>query len=111
MALRGRSVLILPSWFEGSPLAMLEAAASGMCVVVSRRCGMRDFLGDDPEAHGGCYVDLNAGSIASVLLDLADDPNRVARLGERARLRAESFTWEQCATDLEAAYRRALGDA
>lgn len=110
-ALSGYDTLILPSWFEGMPLAMLEGAASGLCVVVSRRCGMRDFLGDEPDVNGGLYVDLDAESIAAALLALADNPERVAVLGARARARAAEFTWERCSVDLESAYRHALRGA
>ena len=43
---REHSIFLLPSYFEGQPLAMLEAAALGMGIVTTNVCGMADFIID-----------------------------------------------------------------
>lgn len=44
---RKNDIFILPSFYEGLPLVLIEAIASGMNVVVSDLPGIRDFLGDE----------------------------------------------------------------
>jgi glycosyltransferase involved in cell wall biosynthesis len=34
----------LPSYFEGQPLTMLEAAAMGLAILTTNICGMADFI-------------------------------------------------------------------
>lgn len=53
--LNGLDALVIPSWFEGVPLVMLEALSCGIPVVASDRDGMRDLLPASwrfPPGHG-----------------------------------------------------------
>jgi glycosyltransferase involved in cell wall biosynthesis len=36
--------LVLPSFYEGQPLSMIEAATQGLAIVTTNVCGMKDFL-------------------------------------------------------------------
>ncbi len=44
---RNSDIFVLPSFFEGLPLVLIEAIASGMNVVVTDLPGIREFLGEE----------------------------------------------------------------
>lgn len=49
---RQSDIFVLPSYYEGLPLVVLEALASGMAVVVNDLDGLRAWLGDTVNASG-----------------------------------------------------------
>jgi glycosyltransferase involved in cell wall biosynthesis len=109
--LLGRAdVFVLPSWFEGMPLSLLEAAAAGLPIVATDTCGIRDVLRPiDPDRDGGRLVPPNDGAALHVALDeLVRDATVRRELGVRARARAHAFTWAGSADALEHVYLASL---
>ena len=102
---RRHSVFVLPSYFEGQPLAMLEAAAMGLAVLTTDVCGMRDFIVH--ERNGLLVPPGDAESLAGALTHLLARPEDVARLAQSARQAVQEFTWDRVAADMLAAYARA----
>ncbi len=104
------NVFVLPSWFEGMPLAMLEAAAAGLACVVSAVCGNLDvFRPDDPRRDGAILIPPNdADALYRALVTLADDAEMRSALGGRARERARQFSWETSAEATVTAYTSAI---
>jgi glycosyltransferase involved in cell wall biosynthesis len=104
-------VFVLPSWFEGMPLAMLEAAAAGLACVVTGVCGNLDvFRAQDPRQDGGILIPpSDADALYQALITLADDHRLRSALGARARERARHFTWSKNAERTLAAYSAAAG--
>ncbi len=102
-------IFVLPTWFEGMPLSVLEAAASALPCIVGATCGNLDiFPPGDPAAHGGILIaPRDSVALASAIRQLRDDPQLRVALGGRARQRARHFSWESTAEYLESAYRRA----
>jgi glycosyltransferase involved in cell wall biosynthesis/GT2 family glycosyltransferase/predicted O-methyltransferase YrrM len=102
-------VFVLPSWFEGMPLAMLEAAAAGLPCVVCALCGNLDvFRAADPRQDGAILIAPNdADALYRALLELVDSGKLRAELGSRARERARLFTWAANAQQTVAAYSAA----
>lgn len=88
-------LFVLPSWFEGMPLSMLEAAAAGLPCVVSAVCGHLDFFRpDDPQRDGGILVPRgDPGALEAALTKLIKDRALRLKLGDLARMRARQFTW------------------
>jgi glycosyltransferase involved in cell wall biosynthesis len=106
---RQNSILVLPSYFEGQSLVMLEAAALGLAVVATNICGMADFI--NSQVNG---VTVPVGDIVALqqaLTDLVNHPYRARALGEAARQTVQSYTWENSARQIDAAYTLALQDA
>jgi glycosyltransferase involved in cell wall biosynthesis len=102
---RRHSVCVLPSYFEGQPLSMLEAAALGLALVTTDCCGMRDFIRD---GETGLLVRPgDAVGLGACLSRLAADRAEVRRLGDAARRKAQEFTWENAAARLSVAYELA----
>lgn len=103
-------VFLLPSWFEGMPLSMLEAAGAGLACVVTSVCGNIDvFRRSDPQADGAILIPPHSSeALVAAVRTLADNAQLRARLGENARRRAHEFTWAHTADQALAAYRAAL---
>jgi glycosyltransferase involved in cell wall biosynthesis len=112
--LADHDVFVLPAWFEGGmPLATLQAAAAGLPCVVSCIGGhVEIFRADDPERDGALLVPPHdPDALAGAIERLAVDRHGARALGERARLRARSFTWRQTAQNLLRAYEAAQDGA
>jgi glycosyltransferase involved in cell wall biosynthesis len=103
-------VFVLPSWFEGMPLSMLEAAAAALPCVVCGVCGNLDvFRPDDPERDGAMLVaPSDPDALYEALVGLVDDPALRRTLGHRARDRARRFSWSDTAERSVEAYVAAI---
>ena len=102
---RSHAVFVLPSYFEGQPLVMIEAAALGLPIVTTDVCGMRDFI-----THGEQGFLTSVGDTAAQtrhLDELVSQPALARKLGEAARRRAQSHTWRTAAEKIEGAYAKA----
>ncbi len=92
---RRHAIYLLPSVFEGQPLTMLEAAASGLALVCTDTCGMKDFI-----RHGENGLLAAVGDqvgLGDAVTRLLRDPSLTARLGREAQFDAGEFTWERSA--------------
>jgi glycosyltransferase involved in cell wall biosynthesis len=73
---------------EGTPVAILEAGASGLPVIATRHTGIADVV-----VHGetGFLVDEgDVDGMAEHMLRLAQEPETAARLGRAARVRIQT---------------------
>jgi glycosyltransferase involved in cell wall biosynthesis len=77
-------VMVLPTWREGFPNVVLEAAASGIPVVTTVCTGSRDSV--VPEVTGLLIPPGYPEAISEAVLKLLTDPERRVRMGEAARL-------------------------
>ncbi|MBV9846235.1 MAG: glycosyltransferase family 4 protein [Kutzneria sp.] len=100
--LGGALVLAYPSLGEGFGLPVLEAMASGACVLTTRRLSLPEVGGDTV-----AYCGVGAGDIAAGLTELLNDPARRASLSAAAQLRAKEFSWAASAARHREAYSRA----
>jgi len=124
--MRSCHLLVLPSFFEGLPLVVLEAICSGCRVVVSDLPSMHGW--PDPELVGDGFIEKVA--LPPMIGVDQPDPEGVDPFGarvadaialqlERVRQRpaevgaadaAEAFGWPGFFTRVEAAYAALLGD-
>ncbi len=63
-------VFILPSYFEGSPKALLEAMACGLCVIGTNVEGIREVIQNN---RNGFLCDTNVDSLRSTILSVFED--------------------------------------
>lgn len=104
--LAAADLFVMPSEREGLSLAVLEAMAHGLAVVVSDGPGNPDAVGDAGVVHP--VGDL--GALTDALVRLGADPAERARLGAAARERArERFTVERFLADMRRELHAALG--
>ena len=98
---------ILPSYSEGFSMAILEALACRLPVVITTACHFPELAG----AGGGIVVEPTADAVTAGLHDLLErSPAERADLGRRGRALVEShYTWDRQADRLAAVYRWAAG--
>lgn len=99
------SVHIFPSQCEGSAKVIYEAAACGLPQVTTREAG--DVVTDGVE--GIIVTPGKVDELATAILNLYQNPEKVERMGKAARQRvAENFTWDHFRTRLLSAYEFAM---
>lgn len=97
-------VFVMPSLWEGLPLAILEAMFAGTPVLATRTSGIPEAIAHDVEGLLVPPGDVEAH--ARALSDLLLDPRLRERLGRQGRVRAlRDFTIERMASDYERLYR------
>jgi len=81
-------IVALPSYREGLPKVLIEAAATGRAIVTTDVPGCRDAI--DPEITGLLVPAKDATALASAIESLLLDPARCAAMGQAGRALAES---------------------
>jgi len=97
-------VFVLPSYSEGLPLAVLEACASGVPVVITDRCNIPEV------AHykAGFVVGVNEEEIQNAVFTVLNDEKIKRELGSNGRkMVREKFTLTKVVEQLEELYREA----
>ena len=80
-------IAVLPSYGEGMPKTLLEAAACGRPIVATDVPGCREVVRHG--ANGLLVPARDARALADAVMTLADDPPRRAAMGAEGRRRAE----------------------
>ena len=90
----GAAVYVIPSLFEGTPLTLMEAMATGLPAVGTATCGMKDVIKD---GVNGLHVPLrDPAAIADALDRLLSDRGLRERLGRQAHADVvENYTWDR----------------
>jgi glycosyltransferase involved in cell wall biosynthesis len=105
--LAAADVFILPSRYEAFSLVTLEAAASGLPVIMPAINGASELVGDN---EAGLMVERTADSVAAALARLVDDPELRSRLGRQARKRATQYAWDKSIEAVTEIYASLLRD-
>jgi glycosyltransferase involved in cell wall biosynthesis len=97
-------LLVLPSFFEGMPLAALECLPFGIPTVGFAIPGTRAAVGDS-----GVLTPVgDAEQLGYAVADLVEDRDRRAALAQRARERAAELSWAKVARLTFGVYEDAL---
>jgi glycosyltransferase involved in cell wall biosynthesis len=92
----------IAAWPRQESMSMLDAAASGLPIIVSSSIGERQRV----RGNGAFYEENDVDDLARVLRTMADATTR-RRLGEAGRrLMEDEFSWDAIARRLEGIYRR-----
>jgi len=101
------NVFLFPSWFEGLPVAALEASAAGVPVVASKVPGINEAIEEgvtgylfDPKDHEG---------MANAVVSLLSDPGLAGRVGAAGRNRiVKGFSRQMSANSLLGLYHECI---
>ena len=106
---RAMDIMVLPTWREGFPNAVLEAQATGIPVITTLSTGSRDSV--VPEVTGLLVPPGYPGAIVEAALKLLRDPERRRRMGWAARVWVrENFASESVLALTVDYYKRLLAD-
>lgn len=106
--MREARVLVFPSeWYEGFPLTLVEAYATGLPVIASGLGAMREIV--DHGRTGLHFSPGDADELAARLRWAVEHPAEMARMGRRARESYErKYTAERNHSTLTRIYRHAI---
>jgi glycosyltransferase involved in cell wall biosynthesis len=79
-------VMVLPSYREGLPRSLIEAAAAGLPIVTTDVPGCREVVEDG--VNGFLVPARSSSKLADALRKLINDPALAAEMGSAGRLRA-----------------------
>lgn len=103
--LLGAAAYVIPSVFEGTPLTLVEAMATGLPPVATATCGMRDVVRD--QVNGLLVPVRDPPALITAIDRLLANPGLRERLGRRAAADvAENYTWDRTAAPVRDVYNR-----
>jgi glycosyltransferase involved in cell wall biosynthesis len=103
------NIVCLPSYREGLPKGLVEAAACGRAVITTDVPGCRDAI--TPGITGVLVKVKNATDLADAIQNLIESPDQLLRMGEAGRELAEdAFTIERVVDQHMRIYQELLVD-
>ncbi|MCH5248434.1 MAG: glycosyltransferase family 4 protein [Lachnospiraceae bacterium] len=101
------SVFVLPTYFEGQPISLLEAMAKGMTVVSTEVGGIPQIVTTGQD--GVLIPPKDTQALAEGICELLDDADTKKRLGINARARAtQSYNMRERVNELVAIYEKMM---
>lgn len=102
----GGDLFVFPSAYEAFSVASIEAASSGLPVLMPHVSGADELLGS---GEAGQIVVRTPDAFAAAIQDLVGDPLKLSQLRAGARQTVETqFTWDRVAQLTESFYERLL---
>lgn len=98
-------IFVFPSLYEASSVAVLEAAAAGLPLVLTRFHGSEVLL---EEGKTGFYVNGDPAAIARAVSVCVQDKDIARRMGEAARTKAAEFDLRRIGAQVFSVYERIL---
>ncbi len=105
----GSDVMLLPSYAEGLPYALLEAMAAGLPMIATPVGAIPDVMTDG--IHGFIVPPHDGKAIAEALAVMAGDREQLSWMSRASRRRIRAaFSIERLAAELALHYARVCGD-
>lgn len=95
------------SRIDNTPVSVIEAMATGLCVVSTNVGGIPYLLEDGRDAL--LVADDDAGAMAGAIRAILQNPSLAARLSRNARSKAEQLDWSAVLPRWEEVFARASG--
>lgn len=101
-------ICVFPSFAkEGVLTTMLEAAASGVCIVASNCCGLKEFIED--QENGFLFEPGDVAGLSKILNELLLDRKLTTHFGTLARRTVEKeWAWEKRIIQVEEFYQQVV---
>ncbi|WP_026840426.1 glycosyltransferase family 4 protein [Citrifermentans bremense] len=99
---RSAIALVYPSLYEGFGIPPLEAMCFGCPVICSSAGSIPEIVGD----AGKYFNPLNMEEMSDIIESTVHTSALLEALAERGRQRLKQFSWDRCALETAAIYRR-----
>ena len=96
--LKRTNIFVLPSFFEGQPLSLLQAMEAGRCCITTNCCGQRDLI--QHGENGLLYDPGKAPALAKLMGDCIQDELLRYRLGKQAKASVSDRHWSTVSHEL-----------
>jgi glycosyltransferase involved in cell wall biosynthesis len=98
-------IFYFPTEYEGGAKVVIEAMASGCCVVTTFESGGTDYIKDK---LNGFIVKRDQTAMYTVLDDLLKNKRKIRSIGKRAKKSVKDCTWENSARERIKIYSKIL---
>lgn len=92
------NIFVLPSFFEGQPLALLQAMETGRCCITTNCCGQKDII--QHGYNGLLHETGDAKTLALLLEQCIRDKDLRLMLGKNAKMSTENRLWATVASEV-----------
>ncbi len=89
---RAATLFVMPSFFEGQPLSLLQAMEAGLCCITTDCCGQKDVI--QHGENGFLFPPGDAREMARLIKLCLEDGALRERVGARARESMRERSWE-----------------
>ena len=96
--LNSSSVFVLPSFFEGQPLSLIQAMANGKCCITTNCCGQKDLI--EHTKNGFLFEPGDSSRLAFLIKQCYMDSNIVSKIGEAAKKSVSERNWNIVSNEL-----------
>ncbi len=86
-------IFVMPSYFEGQPLSLLQAMSCGLGCIASNNSGQRDLIRH--EENGLLFRTGDPEDLIRMLRRLLSNPTEIHHLGTAARASVRDRTWDR----------------
>lgn len=92
------NLFVLPSFFEGQPLSLLQAMETGRCCITTDCCGQRDLIRHNE--NGLLHHPGDAVQLAALIEECARSESLRRSLGRNAKNTVQGRSWETVASEV-----------
>ena len=94
--------VVLPSFYEATPMVILEAMTAGRPVIASGVGGVTDLIRDN--TNGLLTRPGDVGSLRNAIKNLLDDPDIISDMSEKNLQDSKEFGYETMARNVNSIY-------
>jgi len=92
------NIFVLPSFYEGQPLALLQAMESGRCCITTNSCGQKDLITDNN--NGLLFETGDCNKLAELIIFCLKNKKLRLRLGRNARYSVINRKWDKVSCEI-----------
>jgi len=90
--LQASSIYLLPSFFEGQPLSLLQAMAAGKCCITTNCCGQKDIVSNGKT--GFLFTPGDTDSLVNLIKKCYHNKKLTDEIGNNAKQYVADFNWD-----------------